>query len=131
MGTTSSSVPCMMRNGEASFVTCATGEAAIASAFFSSTVPPSRDEIAPSEPTARLLKKLGRSLGPQKSTTQATLLDWPGEPLLPSSSFTSLEVPSMLTKCPPADGPQTPIRLGSMLYFVELALIHRIAALQS
>src|SRR5436305_15308241 len=127
----SSSVPCRMRNGAASFVTCVTGEAAMASAFFSSTVPPSRDASAPCEPTARLLKKLGKSLGPQKSTTQATLLDWPGEPPVPSSSFTPLEVPSMLTRCPPADAPQTPTQWGPQLYLVAFAFIHRMAAVQS
>src|SRR5207247_6226108 len=123
--------PCTIRNGGSSLVTCVTGEAAMASAFFSSILPPRRAAIPPCDPPERPLKKLGKSLGPQKSATQATRLDWSGEPLFPSSSFTSLEVPSKLTRCPPAEPPQTPIRLGSRLYFVALALIQRMAALQS
>ena len=53
-----------------------------------------------------------KSEGPQKSTTQATRLRLPGEPQSPSNSFTPAETPSMLTRWPPAEPPQTPIFSG-------------------
>src|SRR5262245_51577791 len=122
-----------MRKGGASFVTWVTGEALFAVSSLSFGSPPSNLLIGPRAPPGLglILKKLTKSLGPQKSTTQRTRLDSPDEPLSPSNSFTPADVPSMATRWPPADEPQTPMRSGSRLYFFALARIHRMAALQS
>lgn len=52
---------------------------------------------------------------------------------LDSSSNSGIfeEVPSRAAKCPPADCPQKPIRIGSTLWLLAFAQSHWTAALQS
>src|SRR4051812_43936460 len=74
---------------------------------------------------------LVKSLGPYTFTTHATLLDCVGLPPSPSNSFTPPDTARNCARCPPAEPPVTPMRSGSILYFVAFARVHRIAALQS
>ena len=57
--------------------------------------------------------RFGRRPGITVVQADASEHDWPDEPLSPSSSLTPPEVPSMATRWPPADEPQTPMRSGS------------------
>ena len=70
--------------------------------------------------------------GPKKLPTQLTLLlSLRCAPRSPSSSSTPPLVPSIATRCPPAEVPNTPMCLASRLYLPALPRIQRIAALQS